>query len=65
MVHPHPGATSTNSSSLFSSVNQLQEQSLKNLTLQGTEDLCISLDPSLLRYSTKPSTVSPRDLHSV
>jgi hypothetical protein len=30
VVHPHPRATSTNSSSILSSSNQLQEQSRKN-----------------------------------
>jgi hypothetical protein len=30
VVHPHPGATSTNSSSLLSSANRLQAQSLRN-----------------------------------
>jgi hypothetical protein len=65
MVHPHPGVTSTNSSSLLSLVNQLQAHNLKTLTPQGTEDLCSLLDPSSLHYNTKPSTISPRDLHSV
>jgi hypothetical protein len=30
VVHPHPGDTSTKSSSLLSSANRLQEQSLRN-----------------------------------
>ena len=63
VVHPHPGATSTNSSSLLSSVNQLQAQSLKTLTPHRIQDPHNSLDPSSLCYNTKPSTISHRDFH--
>ena len=63
MVHPHPGDTSTNSSSLLSSVNRLQEQSLKTLTMHRTQDLRSSLDPSSLCYNTKPSIICYKDLH--
>ena len=64
MVHPHLGATPTNNSYLLYSINQLQEQSLKTLTSHKTEDLRNLLDPSSLHYSTNPSIVSHKDLHS-
>jgi hypothetical protein len=41
-----------------------KHRAIKTLTLHRTEDLRSSLDPSSLRYNTKPSTVSHRDLHS-
>jgi hypothetical protein len=40
VVHPSPGATSTNSSSLLSSISHLHEQSHTNPTPHRTGDLC-------------------------
>jgi hypothetical protein len=60
---PHPGDTSTNSSYFFSSVNRLQAQSHQNPSLHRTKDLCSSLDPSSMCYSTKPSTIGYNHLH--
>jgi hypothetical protein len=44
-------------------MNQLQAESLKTLTPHRTKDLRSSLDPSSLRYNTKPPIISHRDLH--
>jgi hypothetical protein len=63
MVHPHPGATSTNSSYLLSSFNRLQAQSHQNPTPPRTKDLCTSLDPPSSHYSTNPSIVYYNELH--
>ena len=41
-----------------------KHRDIKTLTPHRKKDLHSSLDPSFLHYSTRPSTVSHRDLHS-
>jgi hypothetical protein len=64
VVHPPPPRGYIHQLFFFISVlNHLQHRATKNPSSHRTKDLRSSLDPSSLRYSTKPSITSHSNLH--